>query len=74
MAWLLATTRAGSGGGESGAGDQSTYIVPSKDLVIVVMSHRGRASRARNQREDRALGMIVKAVDSSWRWVDVTDR
>jgi CubicO group peptidase (beta-lactamase class C family) len=57
----------------SGAGDQSTYIIPSKDLVIVVMSHRGRASRARNEREERTLGMIVKAIDPSWRW-DTTDR
>jgi CubicO group peptidase (beta-lactamase class C family) len=58
----------------SGAGDQSTYIIPSQDLVIVVMSHRGRASRARNEREDRALGMIVKAVDPSWRWTELPAR
>ena len=58
----------------SGAGDQSTYIVPSRDLVIVVMSHRGRASRARNVREDRALGLVVKAVDPSWSWTEPTDR
>ena len=54
----------------SGAGDQSTYIIPSRDLVIVVMSHRGRASRARDERETRALGLLVKAVDPSWRWTE----
>jgi CubicO group peptidase (beta-lactamase class C family) len=58
----------------SGAGDQSTYIIPSRDLVIVVMSHRGRASRARNEREERTLGLVVQAVDPTWKWTAPTDR
>ncbi|MSR36562.1 MAG: class C beta-lactamase-related serine hydrolase, partial [Gemmatimonadetes bacterium] len=58
----------------SGAGDQSTYIVSSRELVIVVMSHRGRASRARDERETRALGMIVKAVDPGWSWAETSSR
>ena len=54
----------------SGAGGQHTYIVPSHDLVIVVMSHRrGQTlSPDRDSRMFQALGLVVKAVDSSWNW------
>ena len=54
----------------SGAGDQRTYIIPSRDLVIVVMSHRAGADLApdRRTREFEALGLAVKAVDPSWSW------
>lgn len=54
----------------AGAGDQRTFILPSRDLVIVAMSHRRGATLApdRNQRMVRALGLAVKAVDSSWSW------
>jgi CubicO group peptidase (beta-lactamase class C family) len=54
----------------AGAGDQSTYIIPSRDLVIVVMSQRAGAELApdRTQREREALGLAVKAVDPSWTW------
>ena len=53
-----------------GAGDQRTYIIPSRDLVIVVMSHRGGGNLApdRTGREFEALGLAVKAVDPSWSW------
>ncbi len=54
----------------AGAGDQRTYIVPSRDLVIVVMSHRagGNLSPDRRTREFEALGLAVKAVDPTWSW------
>jgi CubicO group peptidase (beta-lactamase class C family) len=54
----------------SGAGDQRTYIIPSRDLVIVVMSHRAGADLApdRRVREFEALGLAVKAVDPTWSW------
>ncbi len=54
----------------AGAGDQRTYIIPSRDLVIVVMSHRAGANFApdRTEREYEALGLAVKAVDPSWDW------
>ena len=54
----------------SGAGDQRTYIIPSRDLVIVVMSHGAGADLApdRRTREFEALGLAVKAVDPSWSW------
>ena len=54
----------------SGAGGQHTFIIPSRDLVIVVMSHRhGQTlSPDRNTRMYQALGLAVKAVDSSWNW------
>ena len=54
----------------AGAGDQRTYIIPSRDLVIVVMSHRGGANLApdRTTREFEALGLAVKAVDPTWSW------
>ena len=54
----------------AGAGDQRTYIIPSRDLVIVVMSHRAGANLApdRRVREFEALGLAVKAVDPSWSW------
>jgi CubicO group peptidase (beta-lactamase class C family) len=54
----------------AGAGNQSTYVIPSRDLVIVVMSHRAGAELApgRTQREYEALGLAVKAVDASWAW------
>lgn len=54
----------------AGAGDQYTYIIPSHDLVIVVMSHRGGANLSpdRQTREHEALGLVVKAVNSEWNW------
>ena len=54
----------------AGAGDQRTYIVPSRDLVMVVQSHRAPAAHApdRTDREFEALGMVVKAVDPDWSW------
>jgi CubicO group peptidase (beta-lactamase class C family) len=54
----------------AGAGDQRTYIIPSRDLVIVVMSHRGGANLApdRTTREFEALGLAVKSVDPTWSW------
>ena len=54
----------------AGAGDQRTYIVPSRDLVIVVQSHRSPAAHApdRRDREFEALGLAVKAVDAGWEW------
>ena len=54
----------------AGAGDQRTYIIPSRDLVIVVMSHRAGADFApdRRTRELEALGLAVKAVDPDWSW------
>ena len=54
----------------AGAGDQRTYIIPSRDLVIVVMSHRAGADLApdRRVREFEALGLAVKAVDPTWSW------
>ena len=54
----------------AGAGGQSTYIIPSHDLVIVVMSHRGGANLSpdRNNREHRALGLAVQAVNPDWTW------
>ena len=54
----------------AGAGNQSTYVIPSRELVIVVMSHRAGAIFApdRNEREYEALGLAVKATDPSWTW------
>ena len=54
----------------AGAGDQRTYIVPSRELVIVVQSHRSPAAHApdRRDREFEALGLAVKAVDPGWSW------
>ena len=54
----------------AGAGDQRTYIIPSRELVIVVQSHRSPAAHApdRRQRELEALGLAVKAVDPGWSW------
>lgn len=54
----------------AGAGDQRTYIIPSRELVIVVMSHRAGAIFApdRTEREHEALGLAVKAVDPTWTW------
>ncbi len=54
----------------AGAGDQRTYIIPSRDLVIVVMSHRagGNFAPDRRTREFEALGLAVKAVDPTWNW------
>ena len=54
----------------AGAGDQRTYVIPSRDLVIVVMSHRagGNFAPDRGDREDEALGLAVKAVDPGWSW------
>jgi CubicO group peptidase (beta-lactamase class C family) len=52
----------------AGAGDQYTYVIPSKELVIVVMSHRSGANLApdRRTREHEALGLAVRAVDPNW--------
>ena len=52
----------------AGAGAQFTYIVPSRDLVIVVMSHRagGFFAPDRRDREFEALGLAVRAVDPGW--------
>ena len=78
--WLNTADEEGRGGriptlppdayNASGAGNQSTYIVPSRDLVIVVQSHRSAAAHApdRSDREREALGMVVKAVDPEWSW------
>ncbi len=54
----------------AGAGDQRTYIIPSRDLVIVVMSHRAGANLApdRRTREFEALGLALKAVDHTCSW------
>ena len=54
----------------AGAGDQRTYIIPSRDLVIVVMSHRvgGDLAPDRRTREFEALGLAVKALDPSSNW------
>ncbi len=54
----------------AGAGNQSTYIVPSRDLVMVVQSHRSPAAHAadRRDRELEALALAVKAVDPDWSW------
>ena len=78
--WLNTADESGRGGripslppdtyNAAGAGDQRTYIIPSRDLVIVVMSHRAGAAHApdRRDREYEALGLAVKAVDSGWNW------
>ena len=52
----------------AGAGEQRTYIIPSRDLVMVVQSHRSPAAHApdRTDREYEALGMVVQAVDPDW--------
>ena len=54
----------------AGAGEQRTYIVPSRELVMVVQSHRSPAAHApdRTDREYEALGTVVKAVDPDWEW------
>jgi CubicO group peptidase (beta-lactamase class C family) len=54
----------------NGAGYQRTFIIPSRDLVIVIMSHRAgdTLSPDRDERAHRALGLVVKAVDASWSW------
>ena len=54
----------------AGAGDQRTYVIPSRELVIVVMSHRagGNLAPDRGDREDEALGLAVQAVDPEWGW------
>jgi CubicO group peptidase (beta-lactamase class C family) len=58
----------------NGAGYQRTYIIPSRDLVIVIMSHRAGdfLSPDRDVRAHRALGLAVKAVDPSWTWKEPT--
>ena len=54
----------------AGSRTQRTYIIPSRELVIVAMSHRrgGDLSPDRSERMFRALGLAVKAVDPSWSW------
>ena len=78
--WLNTADESGRGGrirslppdtyNASGAGDQRTYIIPSRELVIVVQSHRSPAAHARDRRdrEYEALGLAVKAVDAGWSW------
>ena len=78
--WLNTADESGRGGripslppdtyNASGAGDQRTYIIPSRELVIVVQSHRSPAAHARDRRdrEYEALGLVVKAVDAGWNW------
>ena len=78
--WLNTADESGRGGrvpslptdsyNALGAGDQKTYIIPSRELVIVVQSHRSPAARApdRRDREYEALGLAVKAVDPAWSW------
>jgi CubicO group peptidase (beta-lactamase class C family) len=78
--WLNTADESGRGGripslppdayNAAGAGDQATYIIPSRDLVIVVQSHRSPAAHApdRRAREREALGLAVKAVDPTWSW------
>ena len=78
--WLNTADESGRGGrisslppdtyNASGAGDQRTYIIPSRELVIVVQSHRSPAAHARDRRarEYEALGLVVKAVDTEWNW------
>jgi CubicO group peptidase (beta-lactamase class C family) len=58
----------------NGAGYQRTFVIPSRDLVIVIMSHRAgdTLSRDRDVRAHRALGLTVKAVDPSWSWKEPT--
>jgi CubicO group peptidase (beta-lactamase class C family) len=60
----------------NGAGYQRTFIIPSRDLVIVIMSHRAgdTLSRDRDVRAHRALGLAVKAVDPSWSWKEPETR
>jgi CubicO group peptidase (beta-lactamase class C family) len=59
----------------NGAGYQRTFIIPSRELVIVIMSHRrgDTLTPDRSQRANRALGLVVKAVDPSWTWVERPD-
>ncbi|MCI0435155.1 MAG: beta-lactamase family protein [Gemmatimonadetes bacterium] len=54
----------------NGAGYQRTYIIPSRELVIVMMSHRAgdTLSPDRDERALDALGLIVRAVDPTWSW------
>jgi CubicO group peptidase (beta-lactamase class C family) len=56
----------------NGAGYQRTFVIPSRDLVIVVMSHRAGDSLSpdRDERAHRALGLAVRAVDPSWSWTE----
>jgi CubicO group peptidase (beta-lactamase class C family) len=60
----------------NGAGYQRTFIIPSRDLVIVIMSHRAgdTLSPDRDVRAHRALGLAVKAVDPSWNWKEPSER
>ena len=54
----------------NGAGYQRAFVVPSRELVIVIMSHRrgDDISPDRARRAHRALGLVVKAVDPTWTW------
>jgi len=54
----------------NGAGYQRTYIIPSRELVIVMKSHRAgdTLSPDRDERALRAVGLIVRAVDPTWSW------
>jgi CubicO group peptidase (beta-lactamase class C family) len=60
----------------NGAGYQRTFIIPSRDLVMVIMSHRAgdTLSPDRDGRAHRALGLTVKAVDPAWSWKEPTRR
>jgi CubicO group peptidase (beta-lactamase class C family) len=60
----------------NGAGYQRTFVIPSRELVIVIMSHRAgdTLSPDRDIRAHRALGLTVKAVDPSWSWKEPESR
>ena len=54
----------------AGAGSQRTFIIPSRSLVIVALTHRRGPSVSRDSGRvmNEALGHVVKAVDPSWTW------
>ena len=54
----------------AGSHTQRVYVIPSRDLVIVTMSHRrGRTlSPDRSERMLEALGIVVQSVDPTWTW------
>ncbi len=53
-----------------GAGNQMTIVIPSRELVIVVLHHRSdvRAASGRWDRLREGLGQTVQAVDPGWSW------
>ena len=47
-----------------GAGGQDTYVVPSRDLVVVRMGHyRGAQERRAAQATNKALELLVSAIE-----------